>query len=147
MKMREKCKTCAEDDITTWAGQVETKNGQDVVRCAWCKSWAYNQPRAESGRDIRTIRTRPDIKPAQRARVLDRDSHRCVSCGAVGDLHVGHLISVAQGRNAGLSDEELYDDDNLAAMCPECNLGFGDQTFSLRMLVTILRIRREGRAA
>jgi hypothetical protein len=38
-------------------------------------------------------------------------------------MDIGHIISVHDGRAHGLSDAELFHDDNLVAMCPECNSG------------------------
>jgi 5-methylcytosine-specific restriction endonuclease McrA len=83
------------------------------------------------------------IKPSQRARILLRDG-RCVICGSRGGelgLHVGHLVPVAGGLAAGLTELELNDDENLAAMCAECNVGLGEAPPPLWITVPLLRMR------
>jgi len=123
-------------------GRVDTLNGQDRVFCLECGEWCYNAPRTETGREVRSLRTRPDIKPAKRARVLERDNGSCVLCHRSDvPLDVGHLISVAAGRELGLTDTELYDEENLAAMCAPCNSGLSAQPVNLRFAANVLRAR------
>jgi hypothetical protein len=55
-------------------------------------------------------------------------------------MDIGHIISVHDGRVHGLSDAELFHDDNLVAMCPECNSGQGSETLPLPLLVAVLRV-------
>ena len=139
--MRDACKRCGEK-----RGYVEFKNGQDVVYCLACDAYAYCAPRSETGKPQRRVRTRPDIKPSQKVRVLLRDGGRCVICYADDKpLHVGHLIGLDEGRQVGATDEELFDDENLAAMCEECNLGLGSEQLSIVALLRVLRIRRKRR--
>lgn len=47
-----------------------------------------------------------------RARVLDRDGHRCYRCGQPADT-VDHVVPVARGGS--------HDDSNLAAVCAACH--------------------------
>lgn len=123
-------------------GRLETRGGQDCVFCDRCGRHCYNAPRSETGREVRSLRTRPDIKPGKRARVLERDNATCVLCHRHGvDLDVGHLISVDAGRKLGLTDAELYDEENLAAMCGACNSGLSARPVSLRFAVALLRAR------
>src|SRR5205814_2193011 len=123
-------------------GFIETKNGQDCVYCGECRKFQYNAPKTETGREARTVTTiHNGIKPKQRARVLERDNGRCVLCGSVNDLHVGHLLSVVEGMKQGLTEVEINDDENLAAMCSECNLGLSDRPVSIRLLVRVLMAR------
>ncbi|MCA9179631.1 MAG: hypothetical protein KDB14_34485 [Planctomycetales bacterium] len=56
-------------------------------------------------------------------------------------LHVGHVVSVAEGRKVGLSDVELNSAENLIAMCEECNLGLGKETIPIKNYVAILMAR------
>ena len=51
------------------------------------------------------------------------------------------------GRRIGLTDDEVNDDENLAAMCEECNLGIGKQPLPLRTAIAILRARISWRDA
>lgn len=126
----------------TTTGRMETRNGQDCVFCSQCNRLQYNAPKTETGREIRTVTTiHNGIKPKQRARILDRDSGRCALCGAAGNLHVGHLLSVHDGVAGGMTEAELNDDENLAAMCDECNLGLSDTTVSVRLVIAIIRAR------
>lgn len=137
--MRAPCTRCDCEE-----GTVTESNGQDVVRCRQCGKWAYNRPKSESGKPQRSVRTRPDIKPSTKARILERDNYACVMCHAADKpLHVGHLLSVTDGRRVGASEDELYSDENLAAMCEECNLGQSERTVSLRLVYLILRARLE----
>jgi 5-methylcytosine-specific restriction endonuclease McrA len=135
--LREPCRSCGGSE-----GTITTVNGQDTVRCAECSRHAYNAPRIATGREQRSLRTRPDIKPSQRARIFMRDGSACVICHA-GDtqLDVGHLIDVKSGRAEGLTDLELFDDENLAVMCAPCNSGLGDQPLPLKLAIRILVIR------
>ena len=87
------------------------------------------------------------IKPKKRARILIRASGRCELCGSRTNLHVGHILSVNSGLALGLTESDLNDDENLCAMCEECNLGIGDETVPLRLAVGILRARMAGGAA
>jgi 5-methylcytosine-specific restriction endonuclease McrA len=134
--MRKPCK-CGEV-----VGRIETRNGQDCVFCIACNRHQYNAPKTETGRAPRTVTTvHNGIKPGQRARVLERDSGRCVLCGSRNDLHVGHLLSVNEGVKQGLAEAEINDDENLAAMCAECNLGLADRPVPLRLAMALLVAR------
>ncbi len=129
------------------SGKIETKGGQDCVYCLACGKFQYNAPRVETGRAQRTVTTvHNGIKPNQRSRVLNRASGRCEICGYKPDgtertLHVGHLLSVKDGMAQGMTEAELNNDENLAAMCDECNLGLGDETVPARLVVGIIRAR------
>lgn len=142
--LRTPCSVCGSSD-----GIITTTNGQDIVRCAQCDRYQYCAPRTETGREQRSVRTRPEIKPAQKARIIGRDGNRCVLCGAGGNIHIGHLISVDEGRLIGLSTSELYNDENLAVMCEECNLGWSSTTLPLKLIANVLlvRIARQSEAA
>lgn len=124
-------------------GVVAEVNGQDTVRCLSCNAFCYNAPRTETGRAQRSVTTvHKAIKPAKRARILERDGNRCQWCKSdTARLHVGHIVSVDAGLVAGLTDEEINDDENLVAQCEECNLGMGDLPMPLRNAVVILRAR------
>lgn len=135
-QMRQACR-CGNE-----TGRIETKSGQDCVYCLSCGKHCYNAPRTETGREVRSLRTRPDIKTGQRSRILERDNGTCVVCHCDDrPLDVGHLISVDAGRKLGLTDAELYDDENLAAMCQTCNSGLSSRPVSLRQMVNILKAR------
>jgi 5-methylcytosine-specific restriction endonuclease McrA len=134
--MRAPCRFCGVLD-----GELRPTNGQNCVYCAGCGKLAYNAPKSETGEPQRSVSTRPDIKPGQRARILMRDLARCVLCGATGNLHVGHVLSVDEGRKQGATDAELFDDKNLACLCEECNLGLGRASFDPLIWLRLLRAR------
>jgi 5-methylcytosine-specific restriction endonuclease McrA len=135
--MRAPCAACGCNE-----GYVTERNGQDVVRCSRCHGWAYNQPKSESGKPQRSVRTRPEISPSQKARILERDNGTCVICHCDDKpLHVGHFLSVNDAKEVGATEDEIYDDENLAAMCEECNLGQSKRSVSLRLVFHILRAR------
>ena len=137
VEMRKPCLRCGNSE-----GYVVTKTGQDVVRCGRCDTYAYCQPKDESGRAARSVskNIHSKIKPKQRARIILRD-RCCVLCGSHDDLHVGHLLSVQAGVEAGMTEEQLNDDENLAAMCAECNLGIGSLPLPLTIVVNLLKSR------
>jgi 5-methylcytosine-specific restriction endonuclease McrA len=132
-------------------GYIIEKNGQDVVRCVTCDNWDHNAPRVETGRAIRSVSTRPTIKPKRRFRLLERDGNTCVSCHRGGvPLHLGHLISVEDGHQHGIPDELIWHDWNLAPFCDECNLGLGRSTVAVHLMWRCLMVRlaqEEGPAA
>jgi 5-methylcytosine-specific restriction endonuclease McrA len=136
--MRASCRDCGCPD-----GVVVTRGGQDTVRCRRCDRYAgYNAPRTETGRSRLSLRSRPQISPSQRSRILERDNSTCLRCGRSGDLlNVAHWISVHDGKAEGLSEAELFDDENLLVLCAECNAGQGRETLPLRFMATVLRVR------
>jgi len=138
--MRQPCRLCH-----NLMGYIIETGAQDVVRCAACDTFNYNAPRTETGKRPRTTTTvHNGIKPKQRTRILLRATGHCELCGKgpeTGALHVGHLLSVQDGLAAGLTERELNHDENLAAMCDECNLGLGDTTLPVRFLIAILQAR------
>jgi 5-methylcytosine-specific restriction endonuclease McrA len=86
-------------------------------------------------RSVETVRR--GLKPSQQARILERDG-RCLLSGRTADdvpLTVAHLISVKDGLDAGLTDAEINDDANLAAMCESCNLGLGGRSVAPTTLI------------
>lgn len=141
IRMREPCKRCFNTD-----GIVTQKSGQDVVRCKKCETHCYNAPRTETGREKRSVSTVHEaIKPRSRAAVLERATGRCELCGArptaERGLHVGHLISVDHGLEHGLTDAEINSEENLCALCAECNLGMGKRSLPLRLAVAMVLVR------
>lgn len=119
--MREPCRACG-----SMRGTVEEKSGQDVTRCADCAAWVYNRPKAESGKEIRSVRTRPTLKPSVRWRVIERDGHRCLSCGRSAPdviLVVDHFLPLGHPLAEGMSEDDLWGDANLVTLCEACNLG------------------------
>lgn len=143
-QMRAACKDCGGT-----AGEIRPKSGQNTVYCAGCGRYAgYNAPKTETGEAPRTVTsTHAGIRPKQRVRVIDRDGGRCAHCGRAAPdviLHIGHIISVREGHDAGLTDDEINDDENLVAECEECNLGRGANPPPLRRILTLaLRRRRQ----
>lgn len=105
-------------------GTIETKSGQDVVRCAECCRYQYCAPKTETGRPGRTVRRSP-FPPGVRWAVMERARGRCEACGTSDSpaFHIGHLLSVKDGTDEGFTEEELADIDNLVWLCEECNLG------------------------
>lgn len=138
--MRTPCPDCG----CTW-GIIHTNNGQDTVRCHGCNRFCYNAPKWETKREPRSLQTRPNISVSQRARILLRDNGTCVLCHRPDvAIELGHIISVKDGKSCGLSDAQIYSDENLAAMCASCNSGISSATLPLRFLVTVLIARQAG---
>lgn len=120
--MRSPCHLCGGDQ-----GAITTKNGQDVVRCATCDEYMYCAPRTETGRAVRSLSSRPGIKPSARARILAEHDHACITCGRRAPdvaLDLGHLISREDAERCGFLDDPIIDSEwNLAPQCQECNSG------------------------
>jgi 5-methylcytosine-specific restriction endonuclease McrA len=136
-QMRKRC-SCG-----SGLGYLTEVGGQDIVRCLVCGRHCYNAPRTETGRAVRSVTTvHNGVKPKLRSKILERDGHRCVLCKAEDKpLHAGHVVSVEAGLAIGLSDDEINDEENLIAVCDECNLGQGSQPISLSVAIRILRAR------
>ena len=125
-KLRNTCAHCNCLD-----GYSIQRNGQEVVYCASCDKYAYNRPRSESGRPVKSTRSRPNIKPSLRMRVLAAHDHRCVYCGrspATDDivLDIDHLVPVALAKKYDLYDEVIESEHNLVPACAQCNRGKQD---------------------
>jgi hypothetical protein len=133
--MREPCRKCGSS-----FGEIRTTSGQDCVYCV-CGAWAYNAPRAETGRAVRPLTDRTSIPTSKRYRVLERASGRCELCGAREGLVVDHILSLQAGAAQGWSDFDLNHDDNLAALCAACNAGKGAIPMSPRLYVALLKSR------
>ena len=107
-------------------GTIVEKNGQDCVYCTSCERWLYNAPRMETGRAVRTLSSRPDITPSQRAHVLATHDHACVGCGKRPPevrLELDHIISREMAEAYDMLDALIDSHWNLAPMCGECNSG------------------------
>lgn len=136
--MRAPCPACS-----CGTGYVTERGAQDVVRCIECNRHCYNAPRVETGKAVRSVTTvRNSIKPKRRARIIMRAGGRCELCHATNKpLHAGHIIGVDIGLRYGLTEVELNDDENLTALCDECNLGMGAEPIPLTLAVAIVRAR------
>jgi hypothetical protein len=140
--LRNPCFRCGHGE-----GRIETRNGQDCVFCLGCDLHQYNARKTETGRKARSVSTTHDaIKPKLRSKIIDRANRRCERCGKPAEqaktgLHVGHVVSVADGHAYGLSDAEINSPENLIAECDECNLGHSSEPLPLRMYVAILTAR------
>lgn len=137
-QMREPCRKCGGT-----AGVIRPASGQNCVYCASCNTWCYNAPKIETGERQRSvISVHENMSPSKRARILVRANKHCELCGASdGILVAGHILSVENGLKLGLTERELNDDENLAAMCEACNSGLGRMTLPLRLMLAILRAR------
>ena len=146
--MRAPCRWCGEASRGKGPRLV---SGQAAIHCAVCRRVAYNAPKAETGAPVRSISSRPDLKPGQRQRILDRDQARCQICGRTPAehgviLHVGHILSVKEGREQGASDGELFADCNLFACCEECNIDTGALSMPPIMWLRLIRAQLARRA-
>ena len=121
-------KTCACGNDT---GITDVVNGQITVRCCECNTFRYNLPKGELGLPTRHVSNRGNIQPSQRSRILHRGNNMCEVCGQTeGILHVGHILSVADGTDA--TNAELNSDDNL-----------GRLSFSPWFYLRLLRARQQ----
>ena len=137
-----RCRSCK----NSIRGYYETKNGQNVAYCAECGGGlGWNVPKHVTGQEQRHVRSRPEIKPSQRSRILERDGHACLECGRRAApevvLHVGHLISAKEGASIGMTENEIFDDENLYIVCEECNLGRSERSVDARFVLRFMRAK------
>lgn len=130
-------------------GVIERRNGQACVFCRSCGRFAYNAPRTETGERQRSAMTvHNGIKPKVHAAVIIRAGRRCELCGAPAagteGLMVDHMLSVNDGLKLGLTEDQLNNIENLAALCPACNHGKGRTTLPLYLVVAIIKARTAG---
>lgn len=104
--------------------------------------------KAEIGLGTRSVSSRPEIKPKTRMNVFRADGMCCLVCARVADigreLVVGHIISVKDAEGFGWSEAQIYAEENLAAMCEECNSGLGSRSLN-PVRVAEIRAQRWGR--
>jgi 5-methylcytosine-specific restriction endonuclease McrA len=139
-QLRSPCHRCGCE-----SGRIVERGAQDCVYCSGCGTFCYNAPRAETGKEVRHVKTREAIPPRLRAEVLMRSGPQCELCHSqTRELHVAHMISLDAGRKMGMSEDDLNDEENLCAVCDACNLGIGKQPISLRLAtqMVLARIRR-----
>lgn len=134
--MRSPCPDCGSE-----RGRISERGAQDCVFCFECGRFCYNAPRVETGKPVRHVRTRSVVKPSVRARIIMRANTRCELCGSSKDLQVGHLLSVDAAKEAEIPESDYDSEENLAAMCAECNLGLGSEPVPLRLAVAIVMAR------
>jgi 5-methylcytosine-specific restriction endonuclease McrA len=132
-------------------GQIRPRNGQNCLYCAGCGTFTgVNVPLSELGGRTPTgdeIRSR--VSSGRRWRILELQSFRCAGCGQSADtgtiLHVDHILPVSGWEASGLTPEELNSDDNLWALCSDCNQGKSADPMPPRLFAAILRARRAWR--
>lgn len=142
LRMRAACK-CGGTE-----GEIRPSGGQDVVYCLSCDRYQYNAPKSETGKAVRSVSNRQDIKPSVRSEVMQRAGFRCEVCGKPAShcpvgLSLGHIVSVADAAKAGIPSETVNSADNLIAECEECNLGHGRKPIPIGTFLAILRTRME----
>jgi hypothetical protein len=63
--------------------------------------------------------THEPIRREQRARILERDGHKCTRCGATERLQIDHIVPVSKGGGSV--------DLNLSTLCARCNMAKGNR--------------------
>ena len=139
--LKEPCPDCGAVD-----GLVNTAGAHQKLTCGDCGRYIRFVGKAELGLVPRTVATtRAGITPGVRARILERATGKCEVCGATDrPIHVGHCLSVREATEQGLTDEEINHEENLMAMCEDCNLGWGKRPVPVRLLARVImaRLRR-----
>lgn len=128
-------------------GMVLVKNGQNCLYCSNCRSFTgYNVPAAEmAGRPATNGEIHSRVSSSRRWRIMELQGFRCAAChdgadsGAI--LHVDHILPVDLREESGLTIEEINSDNNLWALCAECNIGKGTTPMEPRLFAAILRAR------
>ncbi len=138
------------DDHECLCGSLEVdcvlKANNHVAHCVECGTSRKCISKAELKLRPRKYRegNKYEVGPKQRMHILQRDRNMCVICRRTDQrLEMGHLISLKEGPEY-LSDDQLMDDMNIAAMCPQCNSDLGARSVSFQFLVAF-RIEWERR--
>ena len=74
--------------------------------------------------EIKRARRKADShisKPEVRKAILDRDGHKCRSCGAGDNLQIDHIVSARQAALGAITLDELNEPSNLQVLCRRCN--------------------------
>ena len=139
--LREPCKHCNCSD-----GRIETRNGQNTVRCSGCDRHLYNAPKTETGEIRRTVQSGRHVIAGEVLRdILLRAGGRCEICGVIPTIrNAGHILSRADGYAAGLTDRDIDSIDNVALMCEECNLLIGSKSLHPKVYAVLLAKWRRG---
>lgn len=66
-----------------------------------------------------SLRTNAWVKLTKK--IIERDGHQCVRCGATTDLTVDHIVSLDTMTQDDLDDGLDTDPDNLQTLCRSCN--------------------------
>jgi len=137
-ELREPCIRCG-----SLEGEIKSQGNQEGAYCLRCGKWNYWAPHSETGRKPRSVKTgHSNITPGKRIRVIERAKARCELCSATTTpLHVGHIMSVKDGLELGLTEYQVGHEANLAAMCEECNLGLSSLSLSPIVYVSLVKIR------
>ncbi len=93
-----------------------------VRRCLDCGRRTRRSRCAECSRRRDALRNRGpaqqarlSITRAQRHRVYLRDGYRCMTCGAIDDLTLDHVLPLA------VNAQRSYGDDQFVTLCRSCN--------------------------
>lgn len=135
--LRSPCKSCGSTQ-----GYLKRVGLQDTVYCE-NHTYQYNAPRTETGLKPVSLTDRNGLTPGQRNRVLSAYGHACFMCGARPPdvtLHIDHIIPRKAAHEAGLLDDLIDSEDNLAPLCSTCNSGKRD-TLDLALVIRTLTIR------
>ena len=140
IELRTRCSECGYD-----RGTVKVSGLQRPVHCCNCFKLQYNASRAETGEEVTSLRSRIEIPSSQRARILERDSFRCLMCGKTPHdgvvLTVHHLVSQADFVKYDCGKpSDVNQDANLATACAECNAGKSSRSISV-VALTALALR------
>lgn len=122
-------------------GIAKRKNGVWQLYCE-CGKWHSTPKIKDIGVKPRKVYRRKTIGLSQRTRIILRAAGACELCRTNKELRVGHMLSVKDGVEMGLTAEFLNSDENIAAMCECCNSGIKEGTIPLRVMGAILMARQ-----
>jgi 5-methylcytosine-specific restriction endonuclease McrA len=140
--LKRPCKTCGGTD-----GFAVLHGPGYLACCSRCEKslGGYFVSKVDMGIAKRSVRSQPGVSTTAHSRILERDRWACMECGRRPPdvaLEVGHLISKAQGQFIGMTAGELNSDENLYAVCQECNAGRSTRSIDPIMLFRLMRARR-----
>lgn len=139
--MSQPCRRC-----DSKSGYIRKAGPNNVAYCATINCWdfVYCPSKAETGEEVRQVRSRPDLPGGARDFVLSRANYRCELCGRGSEttiLHVAHALSVAECKAQKVPEEYWNHYSNLLCACEECNLDMGSRSLEPRLLVRLLIAR------
>lgn len=104
-----------------WPGMTGRRISRLIEEIGKANGWSPWEPRPNgpSRRGTSADEERAKLTPSLRWRVLERDGHRCRSCGSGPEhgavLHIDHITAIAKNGTTVF--------ENLQTLCASCNYG------------------------
>lgn len=138
--LEKQCRECGAEPGSP--GFIRKSGDQNCLYCSCGKYNYYNVPKAKTGEPVNHIKTRADLKPGQRTRILERDGAACLLCKRSDTpLHIAHVLSVHDIKQHNIINIAENDDANLFVCCQECNLDMRERSVEAQIFLHLIAVR------